>query len=65
MSIKKQQWLASFKPEFERRTGITWEEGGNTDQDAIDRWCDGKKWTPPDWAVSFFIEKYDLKDITT
>jgi len=28
MSIKKQQWLASFKPEFERRTGITWEEGG-------------------------------------
>jgi len=30
-----------------------------------DGWCDGKKWTPPDWAVSFFIEKYDLKNITT
>lgn len=61
--VNKQQsdWLIDFKAEFLRRTGITWEDAGNTDQDALDRWDFD---THPNMAVSLYIEKYDLNDIT-
>lgn len=55
------QWLTIFKAEYERRTGITWNEGaGATDQDAIERYWPGD---PVD-AVEDQIERYGLIDIT-
>ena len=63
-TLVQRAWLIDFKAEFLRRTGITWEEGGNTDQDAIDRWCFHGDVTDPNIAVSFHIEKYELTDIT-
>ncbi len=62
------EWLNLFKAEFKRRTGITWAESGNTDEDA-------KRWHDPDSvglrfeeasigdAVGAYIEKYDLIDL--
>lgn len=59
--MDKSEWLAAFKAEYLRRTGITWEDGGQTDEDAIDRYF------PDDVTESVLhqIEKYDLTDITT
>jgi hypothetical protein len=58
--LKQSDWLIDFKAEFLRRTGITWEDAGSDDQDALDRYY------PQDVSesVSLYIEKYDLNDIT-
>lgn len=57
---KLDEWLASFKAEFLRKTGITWEDAGLEDKDAIDRYF------PEDVqdAVLQHMEKYDLDDVT-
>jgi hypothetical protein len=57
-------WLIDFKAEFMRRTGITWEDAGNTDQDALDRYFEVGRERVAEEAVSQYIEKYDLNDIT-
>ena len=54
------EWLALFKAEFLRRTGITWNEGaGNEDDDA-------ERYFPDNVsdAVRHYIVKYDMIDIT-
>ena len=61
MNKKQTAWLAKFKAEFLRRTGITWNEGaGLEDKDAIDRYYPDEVGE----AVGHYIEKYDLEDIT-
>jgi hypothetical protein len=58
-------WLIDFKAEFMRRTGITWnEDAGNTDQDALNRYFEVGRERVVEEAVSDYIEKYDLNDIT-
>jgi len=57
-------WLIDFKAEFMRRTGITWEDAGNKDQDALDRYFEVGRERVAEEAVSHYIEKYDLNDIT-
>lgn len=59
--MNQQDWLAAFKAEFLRKTGITWnEDAGLTDEDAIERYY------PEDIqdAVLQHMEKYDLDDVT-
>ena len=53
----EERWLASFKSEFKRRAGITWNgDAGSTDEDALDIYF------PDDVteSVFHFIEKYGL-----
>jgi hypothetical protein len=58
--IPREEWLRRFKSEYRRRTGMTWEDSGSTDEDAL-------SYHPsfsPLSAVLHQIEKYDLIDIT-
>lgn len=58
---KPSRWLAAFKSEFLRRTGITWNEGaGLSDEDALDSYYPEETTE----AVLHYIEKYDLEDIS-
>lgn len=58
--MNEQEWLAAFKAEFLRKTGITWEDSGAEDSDAIERYY------PDDVKESVLhnMEKYDLDDVT-
>lgn len=58
--MKNIVWLRGFKIEFERRTGIKWnEDAGQTDEDAIAAYFPGE--FPQ--AVTQYIEKYNLIDL--
>ena len=55
----ERQWLINFKTEYKRRVGITYEDGGGDDEDAM-------RWYPLPFAeaVQQEMDKYDLDDIT-
>jgi len=59
--MNEKEWLVVFKAEFLKRTAITWNEGaGQEDSDAIERYFPEEVKD----AVSHYIEKYDLDDVT-
>jgi len=53
----KSEWLADLKYEFCQRTGLSWSDAGNTDEDAWRYYPD-----PVYKVVSHIIEKYDLDE---
>ena len=58
--MERVKWVADFKTEFLRRTGITWNEGaGMDDQDAFDRYYPEAVGE----SVQHYMDKYDLFDI--
>lgn len=59
--LDQTQWIAVFKAEYLRRTGITWEEGGGTEKEALDRYWPHE--CPLD-AVFHQMDKYGLIDVT-
>lgn len=59
--MTENEWLVKFKAEYLRRTGITFENGGGTNEEAISRYF--PNYDPVD-AVLHQIEKYGLDDIT-
>lgn len=61
-TLDKDQWLTVFKAEYLRRTGITFEDGGGTAEEAVDRYWPSD--CPLD-AVLHQIDKYGLDDITS
>ena len=62
ITLDQLQWIAVFKEEYKRRTGITWnEDAGRTDEEALDRYFPE---TCPMDAVFDQMNKYDLVDVT-
>lgn len=60
-TLDQTQWMQVFKAEYLRRTGITWEDGGGTEEEALDRYYPHD--CPLD-AVMHNMDKYGLDDIT-
>ena len=58
--LDQPSWLKVFNTEFLRRTGITFKDGGGTDEQALRYW---PRNSPLD-AVLHQIEKYELVDMT-
>lgn len=60
-NMEKDQWVAEFCAEYQRRVGITIEDAGSSSEEIAERYWPG--FTPLE-AVLHQIDKYDLMDIT-